>query len=231
MPPQMPAARMTRPLRLMPRLQIFSDLQTPTGQSEPRANIEILAVHEEAFVETVDPGVRLGAKQHEQARDPGGVCRAQVSRASAGQDFKRRDYRPVLFRRGFAGLHDARRQQAAFRPGLRHQRREHVAVEPDVGVQHQKPRRRAAAESLVVVCAETLWPRVLDALHRKAQPGEVGHGVGFRDVDRQHDLVDRRMAPAVQLFEQRADQRELSVTDDRNGDGLGGCERRGWQRA
>ena len=41
------------------------DLQAPSRQAGAGANVEILAVHEIAFVESADGGKGFGAEQHE----------------------------------------------------------------------------------------------------------------------------------------------------------------------
>lgn len=226
-PVQVIPAPVARPPRIMRCAQVLADLQPPPRKPHPRADIEVFPIHEEPLlVEPADLPIHAAAKQHEQARNPGGDRGRTIAGPLTGQYLHRRDDRPVRLGLGLAGFDDARRQQAGVRRGHGDQRCQHVAVEADVGVQHQEPRRGAVAKGLVVVGAEAQGLGVLDALDGKT-PCHAGQQIGLWDVDGHHDLGDFGVAVNVELRQQGHDEAELPMADDRYREVLGRGRGRG----
>lgn len=213
MPVQVFLAPVAVALGVVPGRQVFAHLQLPARESGARADVEVFPVHEELLVEAAHLAVGLAAKQHEQAGNPRRYLRAHVAGLLAPDDLEGREQRPVRLGRVLARLQDARRQQAGIGDGLGEQRRQHVAVEADVRVQHQEPGRGAALERLVVIGAEALGARVLDPFHLEA-PVPAREQVRLGNVQREHHLGGRFAAVTVQLVEQRQHQRELAVAHD-----------------
>ncbi len=182
--------------------------QALSGELGSKRNIDVLAVHEIAFIETGDGSVDVGREKHAGAGDEFRPARWHefFAKQMPPDQIPRRRYTSREILRTFMFIELNRKRQSCIgRLRCQHEHGERVVIQNHVGVQHAEERRPAMREGSVVICSVPLGSRISNNIQFERKPPGRHPRIDFRfgHVECEHDLRNAAGTEATQVFKQR----------------------------